>query len=200
MRRIRIALVALVLAVVGAAPVLGAVPFERHAVSGEGVSLEVPASWISVGSSLPRSVLDQLARENPKLAPSIAQLSQPNSPMKFLALDPAVRKGFATNVNVVVTPVRSGMSFSLYRAALLAELRSVVTTPIAERAVTVNGARAVRVSYRLRLSLGRKRTVQTLQYAFLRGRRSVVVTYTTLPAFAAAYQRTFARSARSIRF
>jgi hypothetical protein len=42
--------------------------------------------------------------------------------------------------------------------------------------------------------------VQTLQYAFMRPGRSVVVTYTTLPSLAGRYHATFVRSAASIRF
>jgi hypothetical protein len=46
---------------------------------------------------------------------------------------------------------------------------------------------------------GRRLVTETLQYAFLRGGRSIVVTYTTTPESGAAYAPTFSRSARSIR-
>ncbi len=179
---------------------VGASPFERHAVRGQGISLSVPASWVAVDSSLPRATIEKLARENPKLAPYLAQLSGPNSAAKFLALDPAVRSSFATNVNVVVAPTPT-LSFAQYRKALVAEIRSFVgSSPIDDRAVTIGGAKAVRLNYRLTLQVGRAFTVQTLQYAFPRPGRSVVVTYTTLPADSSRYAATFARSAGSIRF
>jgi hypothetical protein len=66
--------------------------------------------------------------------------------------------------------------------------------------VTVAGVRGLRVRYRFQLKLGTTYTVQTLQYAFLREGRSVVVTYTALPSVAARYEATFQRSAGSIRF
>ena len=198
-------IVAVTLAVVvGAASLtgsaVGAERFKRHALRGQGVSLAIPVSWVAVDASLPRSTIEQLSRENPKLAPYIGQLLGPGSPAKFVALDAALRGGFATNVNVVVAPTPT-LTFAQYRRVLVAEIRSVVgSAPIDDRAVTVGGARAVRLSYRLTLRLGRKYRVQTLQYAFPRPGRSVVVTYTTLPGQASRYAATFARSAASIRF
>ena len=200
MRRIVAALAALAVGAVLVGAAFGAERFQRHAVPGQSVSLEVPASWVAVGSSLPQSLIDRISRQNPKLAPYLAQLGQPGSPMKFLALDPAVRNGFATNVNVVVVPVRSGTTFAGYRASLVSELRALVSGPIRQHVVTIAGARGLRVSYRFHFSLGGMRTVQTLQYGFLRGTRSVVVTFTTLPGLEAAYASTFARSAGSVRF
>jgi hypothetical protein len=172
----------------------------RHVVVGHGISLAVPASWVASERGISPAVLDQMARENPKLAPFVRALGGSSSPMKFIALDPDVRNGFATNVNVVVVPALTALTFAQYRQALLSELRSIVTGRIEDSTATIAGAKALRVTYRLRLSVGRIVTVQTLQYAFLRPGRSVVVTYTTLPAFKDRYAATFRRSAASIRF
>jgi hypothetical protein len=172
----------------------------RHVVPGQGISLTVPASWVATEQGVSSAVLEQMARENPKLAPFVRGLGGPNSPMKFIALDPNVRNGFATNVNVVVVPAPAGITFAQYKQALVAELRSIVTGKIEQSVATIGGARALRASYRLRITLGRTVTVQTLQYAFLRPGRSVVVTYTTLPGLKAAYATRFRRSAASIRF
>jgi hypothetical protein len=120
--------------------------------------------------------------------------------MKFIALDRKLRNGFATNVNVVVVPAASGITFAQYRRALMRELRQLVEGDIEQSTVSVGGARALRVSYPLQLNTGRTTSVQTLQYAFLRPGRSVVVTYTTLPGLSRRYAATFQRSAASIRF
>jgi hypothetical protein len=200
-RRIAVAFVLVVLAagIVGSA--LGAEKYRRYVLRGEGISVAVPASWAATEGGVSPAVLERLARENPKLAPFVRGLGGSNSPMKFIALDPEVRDGFATNVNVVIVPARTGITFAQYRQALLAELRSVVgSEPIAQSVATIGGVRAVRLRYRLRLTFGRTITAQTLQYAFLRPGRSVVVTYTTLPRFSSTYAGTFARSAASIRF
>jgi len=195
-----IALLALVSAFVLAGSAAGTGGFTRHAVHGQGVSLEVPSSWLVVDSTFPKEHVDRISQRNPRFAPYLAQLSQPGSPVKFIALDTATQNGFATNANVVVVRVQAGTTFALYRASLVAGLRSIATGPIRQQVVTIGGAHVVRVGYRIRIDLGRTRTVQTLQYAFLHGTKSVVVTYTTLPSLAAGYAATFARSAQSIRF
>ena len=199
-RRIVVVLLLGALAVSLVATAGAADRFKRHAVRGQGVSLAVPGSWVAVDAALPAAAIERLARENPKLAPYLGQLSGPSSAAKFLALDPAVQGGFATNVNVVVAPIPS-VSFEVYRAALVQEIRSILgSTKVDHRPVTIAGARGVRLSYPFRLTVGRTYTVSTLQYAFPRAGKSVVVTYTTLPRLKSRYAQTFARSAASIRF
>jgi hypothetical protein len=198
-RRTSLLAIAAALATAVVAAASAATPFQRHAVKGQGVSLAVPTSWIAIESGIPHSLVDRLSKQNPALAPYIDQLARPGSPMKFLALDPAVRNGFATNANVVVVPAPAGTTFDLYRVGILAGLRALKPGKITQRVVTIGGKRALRISYRFRITLGRTRTVQTLQYAFLRGLRSIVVTYTTLPSLESRYAATFARSAASIR-
>ena len=202
MHRAWLTLAVVVTATIGVGSAVAAESLRRHVVPGQGLSLAVPTSWVATDRGVTAAAVDRLARENPKLAPFVRALGGPNSPMMFIALDRAVRDGFATNVNVVVVPAPSGISFAQYRQALATELRSlVVGGKIDDSVVTVDGSRALRAAYRLRLTLaGRSVTVQTLQYAFLRPGRSVVVTYTTLPRLAAAYAATFRRSAASIRF
>lgn len=174
--------------------------FERHAVPGQRMSLAVPAPWVTVDASLPPATIERLQRQNPKLAPYLAQLTGPNSAAKFLALDPAVQGGFATNLNVVVAPIPS-VTFDQYRAAIASEIQRLLgATNVDQRVVTIDGVRGVRLSYPFRITVGRTYTVATLQYAFPRGGKSIVVTYTTLPRLKARYAAAFARSATSIRF
>jgi hypothetical protein len=195
-----IAVIAVVVGVSLVASAGAADRYKRHAVPGQGVSLSVPASWVAVSASLPDAAIERLRRDNPKLAPYLGQLTGPNSAAKFLALDPAVRNGFATNVNVVVAPIPS-VPFDVYRAAIVREIQRIVgTARVDHRPVTVDGVRGVRISYPFRITVGRTFTVSTLQYAFPRPGTSVVVTYTTVPGSKARYASTFARSAASIRF
>jgi hypothetical protein len=195
-----LALLALFVAL-GSVSVGGAEGFRRHIVSDAGASLAVPAAWIATDKGVSPMVIDELARQNPKLAPFLRSAVGSGSPVRFIALDPKVRDGFATNVNVVVVPVAAGITFRQYRQALAAELKSAIGSERVEQAVvSIGGARALRLRYRLRLTFGRVFTVQTLQYALLRAERSVVVTYTTLPRLSSTYAATFRRSAESIRF
>jgi hypothetical protein len=203
MRRRALLLVTVSVAAVLAGTATGAKPFHRHVVGGQGVSVATPPSWIAVDrrAVLSGDIVEKLSRQNPRLAPFIRPLAQPSSPLEFIAFDPAVRGGFATNVNVVVVPLAGAPTFAAYRQALLAELRVLVPSGKVEQSVvTVHGAQALRVRYRFRLTVGTPFTVQALQYAFPRNGRSVVVTYTTLPRQASGYAATFRSSAASIRF
>ena len=198
--RRRTLVAALLVAATTAGTAVAAVPFERHVVGGQGISLSVPRSWVAVDSRVPKAVLDQLTRENPRLAPYLRQLGSPSSPTKFLALDPVVRNEFATNANVVVTPLPPGLTFETYRRGVSAQIRAIGARDLRQSVAVVGGQRAVRLQYRFDITFGTKRTVQTLQYAFPRSGKSVVVTYTTLPSLAGRYAATFRRSAASIRF
>jgi hypothetical protein len=192
-KRLAVALVAVAATTLLVATAGAADRYKRHAVPGQGLSLAVPASWVAVSASLPDAAIEKLRRENPKLAPYLGQLSGPNSAAKFLALDPAVQNGFATNVNVVVAPIPS-VSFDVFRAAIVREIQGIVgSARVNHRPVTIGGVRGVRLSYPFRITVGRTYTVATLQYAFPRPGKSVLVTYTTLPRSKARYASTFAR-------
>jgi hypothetical protein len=198
-------LAALVLVVAAlASPAAGADRLKRYAIAGEGASFSVPSSWVAISGRQIRTqaLLDQLARENPRLAPFVRSFAQAGSAIKFVALDPAVKGGFATNVNVLSLAVPASLTLEQYRQVLLAELRTLTRgARIDESSVRIGGNEAIRLAYRFRLNAGgRAFTVQTLQYGFLRSGKSVVFTYTTTPRFAAGYARTFQASASSIRF
>jgi hypothetical protein len=190
------------LAVTAAPAAPAAKPLTRHVVPGVGVSLAVPGSWIAVDHRevLTKEVIERLSRDNPELASLFSALK--SGGVKFVAADPKVRGGFATNVNVVVASAPPGMTQAGYRRALVTQIGAIpsVKGPVASAAVTLPTGPAVRLRYNLQLMVQRRRLVtETLQYAFLRGGRSIVVTYTTTPESGAAYAPTFSRSARSIR-
>ena len=200
MRSVLLALAAGVVAASLVTTASAAERYKRHSVPGQSLSLAVPASWVAVNATLPDAAIERLRRENPRLAPYLGQLSGPGSAAKFLALDPAVENGFATNVNVVVAPIPS-VTFDVFRVAIVNEIRTLVgSAKVDHRAVRINGARGVRIAYPFRITVGRTYTVSTLQYAFPRPGKSVVVTYTTLPRLKSRYAPTFARSAATIRF
>jgi hypothetical protein len=129
-------------------------------------------------------------------------MAQPNSPIKLFAYDPQVANGFATNANVVIVPLGGQLGFSEYARQLVGELGTVRSvSQLHWSTVRLPAGRAVRLSFRLTVNVrGRSLSVQTLQYGLLDGRRSVVVTYSTLPSSARFYSSVFATSARSIRF
>jgi hypothetical protein len=198
-----LAVVALSVAAAAAPLATAATPLQRHTVPGVGVELAVPRSWVAVDyrEVLTQGVIEQLSRENPKLAFLFRALRQGS--IKFVAADPVVRAGFQTNVNVVVGTVPVGLTEATYRQELVRQLGSL---PSVKGGVTANpvalpaAGPGLRLRYSLQLVVqGRRIVTRTLQYAFLRGNRSIVVTYTTTPASAAVYASTFTRSANSIR-
>ena len=179
--------------------------YRRHSVPNQGVSLSLPGSWKTISAKeavrLSGSNLDAFIKAHPELAGVVAQLGQKNSPLKFFAFDPVPLRGFATNVNVVVTPLPGGISFAAFRSALVREVKTLHMTGLANSDVRLPGGRAVRLTYSLHLTArGKPLTVATTQYAFPRPTRGVVVTYTTLPDALRAYGPVFLTSARSIRF
>lgn len=202
--RVRLVLALAVVVAALASPASGAEQLKRHSIAGEGVSLGVPNAWVAISARdlLTGAALDRLARDNPDLAPFIRAFAQAGSPVKFVALDPAVRGGFATNVNLVVIPLARALTFEQYRLALLSELRVLTRGGKVEQSVVrIGGNRAVRVSFRFKLTAGgRTFTVQTLQYGFLQPGKSFVFTYSTVPRFRSAYAQAFQASASSIRF
>jgi hypothetical protein len=179
--------------------------YRRHSVPNQGVSLSLPGSWKTISAQeatrLAGSSLDDFVRAHPELAGVVAQLGQKNSPLKFFAFDPVPLHGFATNVNVVVSPLPGGISFPRFRQAIVQEVKTLPMTGLADSEVRLPGGRAVRLTYRLHLTArGKPLTVATTQYAFPHGTRAVVVTYTTLPDALRAYGAVFSTSARSISF
>jgi hypothetical protein len=175
----------------------------RIPTAGAGVSL--PSSWKPVDAEhlLRSAELQRLEQENPELGDLIAAVSDPNSPVKFFAFDPDIRRQFATNLNVVVSPLPTTVTFAFFANAITAEVRALrVVSQLRTQRVTLAAGPALRLTYRIRVTAnGRSFQTATLQYAFLRGgNESVVFTYTTLPQLQAHYAATFGASASSIRF
>jgi hypothetical protein len=200
--RVRL-LVAFAVALTALASPASAAEQKRYAVKGERVSVAVPDSWVTFTGDrlLDNATLEQLARDNPRLAEFVRAFTRSGGGVKFVALDTRLRGGFAANLNVVAVRVPGMSSFEQYRTALLAELRAFVPGRVSSSVVRIDGQQAVRLSYRLKLAAaGRPVTTQVLQYGFLRRGKSLVFTYSTLPRYAGAYAQAFRASSASIRF
>jgi hypothetical protein len=163
----------------------------------------LPDSWkpVNARSVLTDKNLGALIRANPSYASLLAQLAQPTSPMKFFALDPYVRQGFATNANVTVAPLPHPMTQEAYLRALVAAYAGFEIRNQNFALVRLPGGTAVRATFQLPFNTAsEKKWVSTRQYSFMHGTAAVTVTYTTLPAFERQYRPSFLASARSIRF
>jgi hypothetical protein len=166
-------------------------------------SLGVPKSWTAVTREElhQTGAIERFSKDNPAVAPVLDGILRSGSPMKFIALDPAARQGFITNVNVVVQDVPDDMELADLARSSSADLRSLgVVRGLRTGMVSLPAGQAVKITYRMQLRYGSAtRSVATLQYALIADGRSYVVTYSTLPSLEQQYASVFADSAESLR-
>lgn len=181
----------------------GSSKLERHTAPGTSLSLETPGGWKSVSAQdvVKAGFIANLRKESPVLADAVAPLGQPNSAAKLLILDPHVKQGFASNVNVVKETIPTGMNLAKYGSATDEQIRAAGLTKTIERTpVTLPAGPAVRLRYSIDIPDSKGGRIQTAtdQYLFVRGDKGYVVTYTTIPSLRAQYAPVFATSAQSI--
>jgi hypothetical protein len=143
-----------------------------------------------------------VAEENPEFEPYFRMLAGPDSPLKFVALDPVVRNGFATNLLVGVEDLPDGMTLDEYERATRMQLAALGTVQgeidVGEAALPAGEARTM--SYRTRLTVaGEERVFASRQYYLVDGDKGYVITFTTLPNLAGEYADSFVRSADTFR-
>jgi hypothetical protein len=152
----------------------------RH--QGDGLSVELPASWATERdrARLIREVR-RVAKDDPELAATIDSLmaaGERNVAVKLIAFDLAkssLKTGFATNLNIVHE--RTSLPLALWRQQALKQLNatSFVVQPIWWRNVKLPAGKAVRLEYRARFNVGGKRLdTSTLQYALMGDGAAVV--------------------------
>jgi hypothetical protein len=171
----------------------------RYEISSGRFSIGVPETWHATTSSqMKKASFKQFADQNPSFAAYASAVAKKNSPFKFFAYDPVVRKRFATNLNVIVTPVPEGVSPEKYKRSALAEAKAIADSRLHSSEVDLPAGKALRIEYRFRFRLnGRRQGVATTQYALLLDSKSYVLTYTTLPALRSDYANLFELSAES---
>ncbi|MEX0674423.1 MAG: hypothetical protein WD067_06585 [Gaiellaceae bacterium] len=177
---------------------------EVYEVSSQGFSIGVPPEWrvISVDEALPEADREELARDNPELAPLLEAIVSGEQPIKLFAFDPEVEDRFATNVNVLAVDLPSDVGLEDFVAANEADIEGFGgrVGPIASEAADLRSGPARRLTYRVRVtSEGRERTVATLQYVLVGDGKGYVVTFSTLPNLSGRYGPTFDRIVRSLR-
>ena len=167
----------------------------RHDIRDSSASVSLPEEWKVIKDFDPESIA-AFTKENEKFAPYVEPLVR-NDVIKLLAIDPAVQEKFATNLNVIVTPVSTPLrqwveqqNASTRQVAVPGSLRTAyIQTPEGE---------AAKVSWLLEVeSGGEKKQVQSLQYLFRQDNTGYVLTFSTLPSQATKYAPTFNKSAHS---
>jgi hypothetical protein len=173
----------------------------RYEISSGHFSIAVPDTWHATTSTqMQKAAFKQFARENPGFRPYAEAAARKNSPLKLVAYDPVIRKRFVTNVNVVVSPTTKKFTAQTLRRALAKEAKTLASSKVRATDVSLPAGKAVRLQYRARFTFtGRRTLVSTLQYSFLLDKKLYVLTYTSLPAYAAEYDWAFRKSAASFR-
>jgi hypothetical protein len=171
----------------------------RYEISSGRFSIGVPETWHATTSTqMKKASFKRFADQNPAFAAYAGAMAKKSSPFKFFAYDPVVRKRFATNLNVMVTPVPDGVPPKKYKRSALAEAKSIADSPLDSSEVDLPAGKALRIEYRARFLLnGRRKAIATTQYALLLDNTSYVLTYTTLPALRSNYADWFRLSAES---
>jgi hypothetical protein len=175
--------------------------FSVRMVRGAGFSLAVPKEWRSIdaASALRGSSVKQFERENPAAAAAVEALARPNSPMKFVAIDPS-GGAFATNANVLVSRIPAGVSFARWTAAETAQISALKPTQLRKSEVQLPAGRTYRLRYHARLSIrGTPRDLAIHQYMLKHGPFLYVITYTTDAPNEGRLTGTFEQSARTFK-
>jgi hypothetical protein len=175
--------------------------FSVRAVRDEGFSIAVPRKWRSIdaATALGGASVKRFERENPAAAGAVEALARPNSPMKFVAIDPS-GGAFATNVNVLVSRIPASVSFERWTAAETAQISALEPTELSKGAVQLPVGRAYRLAYHARLSIrGTPRNLSIHQYMVKRGPFLYVITFTTDAAKERGLTSTFDESARTFK-
>lgn len=193
-------LLALVAALV-VVPVAAAVSSEtwttHHAKAG--FRIDSPSSWIDVTRLSPQ-VLAKV-KEVPALKPYVDS-AQKSKAVKLIVLDAGAKtlaNHFATSFNVLEAQTTGDLRFQ--RDVNVAQLNAsgLLTSKLQSHYVTLPAGKAVELRYRARYGTTAPEVSQ-LQFLLLRDGVATVLTYTTLPKLASAYEPVFLRSAHSLRF
>lgn len=162
-------------------------------------AIAVPKSWRSIDAStaLSGAAVKQFKQDNPAAAGAVEALSRPNSPMKFVAVDPAAID-FATNVNVLVSRIPPGTRYGTWTRVEAAQIQALHPTHVSQGPVRLAPGKGYRIAYRAKLMIrGGPRELAIHQYMLKRGGTLYVITYTTSAAEEARRSKAFDQSAHT---
>jgi hypothetical protein len=179
------------------------VGFTVRLVRDQGFSIALPKEWQSIDAhaALNSKQMQKFRQANPAFATELNALAQQNSPIKLLAVGPDPDRGFVSNLNVLVTPIPSDLSYARWSSAELGELKKVPTIKrLTQAQVQLPAGRALHVTYRATFNRrGGGFTAFIDQYLVKKGTSLYVLTFTTTPRLRGRFERTFSTSVRTLR-
>jgi hypothetical protein len=180
----------------------------REAPSGQGFSVGLPPGWSSVSTKSADDAFNSLKSANPELANLVkdqlgASLS---SLIRLLAFDvrsPTLAQQFATNLNVVVAPTGTGVSFDAFLEANLAQLRQTpgLGSTLRSQSLELPAGKSAKVTSQLTVNApGGQQTVAITQYLLVNDGRGYIISFSTLPSYVGSYSSLFQEVAETFRF
>jgi hypothetical protein len=170
----------------------------RHAVRDTTASLALPEEW-KVLREFDAETIADFTKENEDFAPYVDPLVR-NDVFKLFALDPDIQDDFATNLNVVVTPVDQPL-IEWVESETVNARRIAVPGSLKSRYIQTPAGEAAKLDWLVDLKTGgESRQMHATQYLFQKDGAGYVLSFSTLPSLAAKYEPTFTKSARSFQF
>jgi hypothetical protein len=161
-----------------------------------GASVSLPSAWhvVVIPVTVTPAFLARAERENPAFRGTLPGAIQVG--VKLFAYEPPAAGRFASNLNLIVEALPPGVSLRawLFQGASAA-FKHVGTTTT----VRIGGLTAVRYVSTKAVTSGAQ-ALLTEEFAFARGNRVYLFTFTSPASAAAVYRPIFERSAASIRF
>jgi hypothetical protein len=176
--------------------------FTVRAVKDEGFSIALPKTWRSLDAheALNSDTMKQFEKSNPQLSGQMQALSQPNSPLKLLAVGPG-GDGFLTNLNVIVTRIPSELGFEEWTSAEVKEIEKVPSVKDVQQEETqLQPGQALHLNYLA--SFNRPSgafDVHVHQWMVKNEGFLYILTYTTSPEQEPKQRETFDDSAHTLR-
>ena len=191
----------------GGSPAAVRAGWTRHTVRASGFRIDLPPGWDAVSTTSVDAAYEELKTSSPQLAALVReQLGTGLSRLiKLLAFDtksPTLVEDFATNVNVIVAPVGSHTSFSMFLQQTLDQLQAVPgASDVGAQRGTLPAGQSARVRASVSLGSGASAVrYDTVQYLLLRGSTGYVISFATLPDQVEFYLPLFEEVARTLRF
>ena len=173
----------------------------------DGFAIAFPPAWRAIDPRNAEDGLDAISNENPELASLVrTQIGSLSDLIRLLAVDsesPSLSQDFATNANVIVQPVPSGVTFEEFVQANAQQLRTIpgVTTSLEDDAVSMPAGRAALVRSRLPIKTANGETIAAVsQYLLLSRGRGYILSFTTTPELEASYVSVFDAITRTFRY
>jgi hypothetical protein len=178
----------------------------RRVTAPEGFNVGLPPGWKSVSTTNADKAYEALKSANPQLASLVKdQLGGSlSSLIKLLAFDtksPTLAQQFATNMNVVVAPA-AGVGLETFLEQNLVQLRKTpgLVGVESSKLELPSGAAGLVTSQLTVNAPGGAQQVAITQYLLVNGTNGYILSFSTLPSFAANYRDAFKQIAETFRF